>query len=343
VKHKLIDDIAAGHVLKRIEAEEVMEELLSGRVETPEIVRLLSGLNARPVHVDELAGFASVMRRHAVRVFADGEPRPERLVDTCGTGGKGFTTFNISTAAAIVAAGAGASVAKHGNRASHSGSGSADVLEALGVNIDLPPGHYGRAIREIHIGFFFARTAHAATRHAVEARKRVGVRTVFNLLGPLTNPAGAKAQILGVTSPDVIDLMAGTLVELGVEHAYVVHGAGGLDEIALSGETFVAEVHDGRVRRFVLTPEEFGVSQAPREAILGGSAQENAARIRQILEGECGAARDIVLANAAAALVVAGMASNFREAAELASKAIASGEAREKLMALIEFTKGNQS
>lgn len=339
--HNLIDLAAAGRVLTRAEAEEVMEELLSGRFETPEIVRLLTALNARPVRVEELAGFATVMRRHAVRVFADGEPRPERLVDTCGTGGKGFATFNISTAAAIVAAGAGACVAKHGNRASHAGSGSADVLEALGVRIDLPLEYCGRAIREINISFFFARTAHSATRHAVEARKQIGVRTVFNLLGPLTNPAGARAQVLGVTSADVIDLVAGTLRELGVEHAFVVCGAGGLDEIALSGETLAAEVHEGRVRRFTLTPEEFGVSRAPQEAILGGSAEENAKRIRRILEGERGPARDIVVANAAAALVVAGVSETFHGAAKLASDAIATGAAREKLATLIEFTKRN--
>lgn len=339
--YRLIDLVTAGRVLTRAEAEEVMEELLSGRVETAEIVRLLTALNARSVRVDELAGFASVMRRHAARVFADGEPRPERLVDTCGTGGKGFATFNISTATAIVAAGAGACVAKHGNRASHSGSGSADVLEALGVRIDLPVEHYGRAIREIGIGFFFARTAHAATRHAVEARKQIGVRTVFNLLGPLTNPAGARAQVLGVTSADVIDLMAGTLAELGVEHAFVVHGAGGLDEIALSGETLAAEVRNSHVRRFTLAPEEFGVSRAQQDSILGGSAQENAARIRRVLEGERGAARDVVVANAAAALVAAGAASSFREAAARADHAIETGAAREKLAELIEFTKVN--
>ena len=177
-----------------------MEELLTGRVATPDIVRLLRAMNTRPVRVDELAGFASVMRRHAARVFAEGEPAPERLVDTCGTGGKRFATFNISTAAAIVAAAAGARVAKHGNRASHTGSGSAAMIEALGVKIDLPVEHFGRAIRDIGIGFFFARAAHAAARHAAPARKEIGVRTVFNLLGPLTNPAGARAQVVGVPS-----------------------------------------------------------------------------------------------------------------------------------------------
>jgi anthranilate phosphoribosyltransferase len=215
----LIDGAVSGRIFSRVDAETLMEELLTGRVETPDIVRLLRAMNTRPVRVDELAGFASVMRRHAARVFAEGEPAPERLVDTCGTGGKGFATFNISTAAAIVAAAAGARVAKHGNRASHTGSGSADVLEALGVRIDLPVEHFGKAIREIGIGFFFARAAHAAARHAAPARKEIGVRTVFNLLGPLTNPAGARAQVVGVPSPELIDLVAATLAELGVARA----------------------------------------------------------------------------------------------------------------------------
>ena len=334
----LIERAEAGHVLKRAEAEAAMEELLSGRVETPEIVRLLVALNQRPIEVQELAGFASVMRRHATRVFADGEARLANMVDTCGTGGDGANTFNISTAAAIVAAAAGARVAKHGNRAASSRSGSADVLEALGVRIDLPFEQYGRAIREIGIGFLFAQAAHKATRHAAPARKQLGVRTVFNLLGPLTNPAGAQSQVLGVFSEDVIDLIAATLAELGVERAFVVHGAGGLDEISLAGETMVAEVRGGIVRRSTVTPEEFGVARAPLESIHGGTATENAALIRRILEGEAGPARDIVVINAAAALVAAGVAENFREAAGLASFVISSGAANEKLAALVAFT-----
>src|SRR5713101_3360926 len=267
----LIDRVEAGHVLERAEAEAVMEELLSGRVETPEVVRLLAALNRRPVEVQELAGFARVMRLHATRVFAEGEAQPANMVDTCGTGGDRANTFNISTAAAIVAAAAGARVAKHGNRAASSQSGSADVLEALGVRIDLPFEQYGRAIREIGIGFLFAQAAHTATRHAAPARKQVGVRTVFNLLGPLTNPAGAQAQVLGVFSAEVIELVAATLADLGVERAFVVHGAGGLDEISLAGETLVAEVRDGTVRRFTVAPEEFGVASAPLESIRGGT------------------------------------------------------------------------
>ena len=262
------------------------------------------------------------------------------MVDTCGTGGDGSGTFNISTAAAIVASAAGARVAKHGNRAASSQSGSADVLESLGVRIDLPFERYGHAIQEIGIGFFFAQAAHTATRHAAPARKQMGVRTVFNLLGPLTNPAGAQAQVMGVFSAEVIDPVAATLAELGIQHAFVVHGAGGLDEISLAGETQVAEVHEGRLRRFTVTPEEFGVKRAPLEAIRGGAATENAALIRRILDGGAGAPRDIVVANAAAALVAAGLAQNFRDAADLARRAVSSGEAREKLASLVAFTAG---
>jgi anthranilate phosphoribosyltransferase len=334
----LIKRVEAGHILQRAEAEAVIEELLSGRVATPEIVRLLVALNQRPVEVQELAGFAQVMRLHATRVFAEGEARPANMVDTCGTGGDGANTFNISTAAAIVAAAGGARVAKHGNRAASSRSGSADVLEELGVRIDLPFERYGWAIREIGIGFLFAQAAHAAARHAAPARKQIGVRTVFNLLGPLTNPAGAQSQVVGVFSEDVIDLVAATLAELGIEHAYVVHGAGGLDEISLAGETMVAEVRGGAVRRFTVTPEEFGVARAPFESIRGGTAAENAALIQRILEGEAGPARDVVVVNAAAALVAAGVAGNFREAAGLASFVISSGAASEKLASLAAFT-----
>jgi anthranilate phosphoribosyltransferase len=333
-----IERVEAGHVFTRVEAEAVMDELLSGRVGTPEIVRLLTALNQRPVQVQELAGFARVMRRNATRVFAEGETPPARMVDTCGTGGDGSNTFNISTAAAIVAAAAGARVAKHGNRAASSQSGSADVLEALGVRIDLPFERYGRAIREIGIGFLFAQAAHTATRHAAPARKQIGVRTVFNLLGPLTNPAGAQSQVLGVFSAEVIDLVAATLAELGVEHAFVVHGEGGLDEISLAGETLVAEVKNGAIRRFTVTPEEFGVSRAPLESLRGGTAAENAAIIRRVLASEAGPRRDIVVVNAAAALVAAGVAANFRDAANLAGIALSSGAAADKLTALAAFT-----
>jgi len=340
-KLSLVERVEAGSVLNRAEAEAMMEELLSGRVKTAEIVRLLEALNRRPIETQELTGFAHVMRKHATRVFADGEARPANMVDTCGTGGDGANTLNISTAAAIVAAAAGARVAKHGNRAASSRSGSADVLEELGVRIDLPFERYGRAIREIGIGFLFAQAAHTATRHAAPARKQIGARTVFNLLGPLTNPAGAQAQVLGVFSEEVIGLVAATLAELGVERAFVVHGAGGLDEISLAGETMVAEVRGGAVRRFTVTPEEFGVARAPLESIRGGTATENAALIVRLLQGEDGPARDIVVVNAAAALVAAGAAADFREGAGLASFVISSGAAGKKLAALAAFTGKN--
>jgi anthranilate phosphoribosyltransferase len=341
MKPTVIERVEAGEFLSRAEAEALMEELLTGRVETTEIVRLLLGLNLRPIRVEELAGFASVMRQHATRVFADGETKPTNMVDTCGTGGDHSGTFNISTGAAIVAAAAGARVAKHGNRAASSRTGSADVLEALGVRIDLPFPEYGRAIREIGIGFLFAQAAHTATRHAMPARKQISGRTVFNLLGPLTNPAGAQAQVLGVPHAEVIDVVAAALAELGVERGFVVHGAGGLDEISLAGETEVAEVWNGTVQRYKVTPEDFGVAQAPLEALHGGDAKENADIVRSILKGEKGPRRDIVVVNAAAALVAAGIALDFRDGVERATNAIDQGAASETLARLISFTNAN--
>jgi anthranilate phosphoribosyltransferase len=339
---KLVDYAIAGHRLSAAQAEELMEELLAGRMATPEIVELLTALNGRACGSGELAGFARAMRRHASRVFAENEVLPERMVDTCGTGGDDSGTFNISTAAAIVASAAGARVAKHGNRAASSKCGSADVLEALGVRIDLPFERIGRGIREIGIGFLFAQAAHAAARHAMPARKQIGVRTVFNLLGPLTNPAHAQAQVLGVFSPEVMDVVAGTLAELGTEHALVVHGAGRLDEISLGGPTLVAEVRGSTVRTFALVPEDFGKRTVPSASIRGGNPFENAELIRGIFAGaENGeghrARHDIVVINASAALVAAGIAGDFREGSELAEAAIRSGAAADKLEALRRF------
>jgi anthranilate phosphoribosyltransferase len=334
----LLQRVENGKILTRAQAEEAMEEILSGRVETPEIVSLLRAMNARPIEPQELAGFASVMRRHAAPVFSDERLRPAHLIDTCGTGGDGCETFNISTVAAIVASAAGASVAKHGNRAASSRCGSADVLEALGVRIDIPLERCGDAIREIGLGFLFAQAAHSATRHATAARKQIGERTAFNLLGPLTNPAGAHSQLVGVYSIAVIDLMAATLAELGVRRAFVVHGADGLDELSLSGETYVAEVKDGSVQRYTLTPEDFGMSRAPIETLRGGTAQENATFIREVLEGQSGPRHNIAVMNAAAALVAAGIAANFQDGAQMAANAISSGLAQKKLAALVAFT-----
>jgi anthranilate phosphoribosyltransferase len=342
--HKLI----SGRKLSRSDAESLMAELLAGRIETPDIVRLLETLNRRVVTAAELAGFAAAIRRHAAPVFLPDEQRPENMVDTCGTGGDASGTFNISTAAAIVAAAAGARVAKHGNRSASSSSGSADVLEALGVRIDRPLAHAGQAIREIGVGFLFAPSAHAAARNAAAARKQIGKRTVFNLLGPLTNPAGAQAQVLGVFAAEMIDPVAETLVELGVERAFVLHGAGSLDEISLAGETQIAEVHNGNVRRFTVAPEDFGVKHAPLETVRGGTPQENAAIVLRIFQGEvrhgeAGAPRDIIIVNASAALVVTNHAPDFRTGAELAAEAIRSGAALDKLEQLKAFTqKGPQ-
>jgi anthranilate phosphoribosyltransferase len=335
---QLIAKIGRLEALTALEAEALMEDLLSGRIETPDIVRLLLALNERPVSSGELSAFARIMRRHAAPVFVSENDRPPHMVDTCGTGGDGCGTFNISTAAAFVASAAGAHVAKHGNRSVSSRSGSADVLEALGIRIDVPLEQCGRAIREIGIGFLFAAAAHAATRHATAARKQIGKRTVFNLLGPLTNPAGAHSQILGVFSEDLIDLVAATLVELGVRHAFVVHGCGGLDEISVVGETKAAEVRNGSIRRLVLSPADFGLRTAAVLDLQGGTPEENANLIRAIFQGETGPRRDVVILNSAAALVVAGIAKDFREAASLSAKAISSGAALEKLEHLKAFT-----
>lgn len=334
--HSLIKKVEAGSDLSRQEADKAMEEILSGRTDEETIVTLLSALRAKGETVGELVGFALAMRRHAIPVFADGSRPDEMLVDTCGTGGDSSGTFNISTAAAFVAAGAGVHIAKHGNRSISSKCGSADVLEALGVSLDAPPERVGAAIRQIGIGFLYAPALHTAMRHAMPARRRLG-RTAFNLLGPLTNPAGARAQIAGVFSDKVVEKVALALSELDVERAFVVHGAGGLDEISLSGETTVGDVHRAVVRIYQVTPEDFGLERAPLEAISGGDAARNASIIRAILSGENGPRRDIAVANAAAAIVASGRAADFQEGAQLAAASIDSGEAKKKLDALISF------
>lgn len=339
----LLDKITAGENLSRAEAESVMEQILSGELGTEQIIALLLALREKGETLDEVVGLATAMRRRAATIFPAGHRiLKETLIDTCGTGGDARGTFNISTAVAFVVAGAGVRVAKHGNRSTGGRSGSADVLEALGVAIDLPAAGIAQAIEEIGIGFLFAPAMHAATRHASEARKQIGVRTVFNLLGPLTNPANATVQMAGVYDAKLTALVAGALGELGVKRAMVVHGADGLDEISLSGETLVSEWRDGKVRNFSVTPEDFGLKRAPLEAIRGGDAKENAGVMhkilgRSLLYREHGAQREIVLANAAAALVVAGKAADFLEGARLAAESIDSGAAREKLEALVAF------
>ena len=335
--------------LSRAQADAAMEQILTGAATRQEIAALLVGLHEKGETADELIGFAAAMRRHATPIFPPGgAPDGEPLVDTCGTGGDARGTFNISTAAAFVVAGAGVRVAKHGNRSVTSRCGSADVLEQLGVRIDLPPERVGKAIEEVGIGFLFAPAVHAATRHAIPVRRELKIRTVFNLLGPLTNPANTTAQVVGVYSVEVTDLMARALGELGVKRALVVHGADGLDEISLSGETAVAELRDGVVRNFRVTPEDFGLQRAALESIQGGDAAQNAEIIHKILGRSLlyrahGPQRDIVLANAAAALVAAGRAADFREGVRLAAKSIDSGAARERLDRLAAFTQREQT
>jgi anthranilate phosphoribosyltransferase len=337
---EIIDDLLAGRSLSRAEAETAMDRILTGSLTDAEIAGLLSALRAKGETVEELVGFATVMRRHAAPVFPSGRRAlHEILVDTCGTGGDASGTFNVSTTAAFVVAGAGVRVAKHGNRSISSRCGSADVLEALGVNIEIPAERSGEAIEEVGIGFLFAPAVHRATRYAMPARRQLGGRTVFNLLGPLTNPAGASVQVAGVFDLLVMELVARALAQLGVQRAFVVHGAEGLDEISLAGSTHVAEVRGPEVRTFILAPEDFGLPRAPLEAIAGGDARRNAEIIRQIFNGAPGPYRDIVLANAAAALVAAGRGQEFCDGVLAAAQSIDSGAARAKLERFISFSR----
>ena len=329
--------IRAGADLSAQEAEELMEELLEGRLAHEQIVGLLVSLRDKGEVAAELVGFARAMRRRANHGDAHAQISP--LVDTCGTGGDGGGTFNVSTAAALVVAGAGVRVAKHGNRSFSSRCGSADVLEALGVKIDITPQRALAAIEQVGIGFLFAPTMHTAMRHAAAARREAGGRTVFNLLGPLTNPAGATAQVIGVPALGLVEKLGHALAELGALHAFVVHGVDGVDEISLSDETEIAEVRPHAVQRYRVKPQDFGFLPVNRKELAGGDAAMNAKIIRGILEGDCGPRREFVCMNAAAALVAAGRAANFRKGTQLAAKAIDSGLARAKLQALIDFSR----
>lgn len=340
---RLLGKVTRSENLSQIEAEILMNDLLRGLASDQQIVTLLLALRDKGETVDELVGFAKSMRRHAEPVFDAEWPADEMLVDTCGTGGDARGTFNISTAVAFIVAGVGVKVAKHGNRAFTSRCGSADVLEALGIPMNLPPAVMGQAVRKIGIGFFFAPTSHSAMRHVTEARKQIKSRTVFNLLGPLTNPAGAGAQVIGVFDAAYVERVALALGELGARRAFVVHGADGLDEISISGETAVAELHDGTVRTYTVTPEDFGLTRASIESLAGGDPSNNTEIIhkifgRSLLLCEHGPRRDILLANASAALVAAGRAANFKDGVALAAKSLDSGAAREKLDALVAFT-----
>lgn len=337
--------VVEGQHLSRSEAESVMNEIMTGNATDAQIAAFLTALRMKCETVEELIGFATVIRekaspvrpRRIVAASFSGTDR-EMLVDTCGTGGDATGTFNISTATAFVVAGAGIRVAKHGNRSVSSVCGSADVVEALGIRIDLPAESVAKCIDEIGIGFLYAPLLHEAMRYVVLARREMKIRTVFNLLGPICNPARATAQVLGVYNEDLTEIMAQVLCELGTEKAFVVHGSDGLDEITISGESKISEVRAGDVRTYYVTPEDFGISRAPISEIQGGDARRNAEIIRDILNNRGGTRGDVVLLNAAAGLVVGGKAAGLREGIELARESIRSGKALSCLNSLIELT-----
>jgi anthranilate phosphoribosyltransferase len=334
-----------GESLSRDEARGVMSEVLAGKCTDAQIAALLVALHMKGETVEEIVGFAEAIRQAATPLKVAGNStidvsgtERDALVDTCGTGGDASGTFNISTATALVAAGAGVRVAKHGNRSVTSKCGSADVMEALGVNINLPVSQIAACLQEVGIAFLFAPVMHSAMKYVQPARRELRLRTVFNLLGPLTNPANASAQVVGVYSDDLVEKLAEALSMLGLRRAMVVHGCDGLDEITISGTTRVAEVRDGQVRTYEVTPEEFGLKRAPIESISGGDAAENARIIQEVLSGKKSPCRDVVLLNAAATLVAAGRANLLSEAMPMAAKSIDSGTARSKLESLVAFT-----
>ncbi len=331
--------------LTREQAAAAMEEIMSGRATDAQIAAFLTALRMKGETVDELTGFAAVMRSKATRIEVRGavsaglaDTGREMLIDTCGTGGDAAGTFNVSTATAFVAAGAGVKVAKHGNRSVSSLCGSADVVEALGVRIDLPPERVARCIEEVGIGFLFAPLLHSAMKYVMLARRQMAIRTVFNILGPLTNPARAQSQVLGVYDARLVRPMATVLRELGSRRGFVVHGADGLDELSTTGPSQVTEIDGGELKSYTVAPEDFGLPRAPISALQGGDKAENARIIRRILEGERGPKRDIVVMNAAAALVAGGKAADFREGARLAIESIDSGAALDRLERLVRLT-----
>jgi anthranilate phosphoribosyltransferase len=326
-----IQKLVSGQDIGGDGAREVMEQIMSGQATDAQIGAFLIALRLKGETVDEIAGCARVMREKATPV----QTKRTDLVDTCGTGGDGSGTFNISTAVAFVAAGAGLGVAKHGNRAMSSQCGSADVLAELGVNIEISPEKVGRCIDEAGIGFLFAPALHGAMKHAIGPRREIGTRTVFNVLGPLTNPAGAKCQLIGVYAPELTDKIAGVLGELGSQRAFVVHGCDGLDEITLTGPTRVSELRDGKVQTRDINPADFGLAVVDAAALKGGDAAANAQILRAVLDGQEGPALDIVLINAAAAIVAGGMAETLEEGLEKARTAVAGGAARAALEKLI--------
>ena len=324
-----------GRDLTQGEARDVMRSVMDGEATPAQIGAFLVALRLKGETPDEIAGCAEAMREHVLVV----SPERSDLVDTAGTGGDGAKTFNISTAAALVAAAAGAGVAKHGNRAVSSASGSADVLESLGFDLDLEPALIARSIDELGFGFLFAPTHHPAMRHAAPVRQELGTRTVFNVLGPLTNPAGARAQVVGVYAPELVPTIAEVLARLGAKRAFVVHGAAGIDELSPAGPNLVCEVADGRVRRREIDPLDLGVARCDPAELRGGGPDENAETIRLIFAGAGGGRRDAVLLNAAGAIAAGGLARDLSEGLGLAREAVDSGAAGERLEALSSFSR----
>src|SRR5580765_3007531 len=330
-----ITRLLEGYDLTRAEARDVMGTIMRGEATQAQIGGFLVALRFKGETAAEIAGCAEAMREHVLPVH----PKRQDLVDTAGTGGDNAHTLNISTAAALVAAAAGAGVAKHGNRAVSSSSGSADVLEALGFNLELPPETIARSIDELGFGFLFAPTHHPAMRHAAPVRRDLATRTVFNVLGPLTNPAGARAQVVGVYAPELVPTIAEVLARLGAERAFVVHGAGGIDELSPAGPNLVCEVVGGAVRRREIDPLDLGVERCAPEELTGGEPAQNADMIRRIFSGAPGGKRDAVLLNAAGAIAAGGLAKDLSEGVGLAREAVDSGAAGERLEALIAFSK----
>jgi anthranilate phosphoribosyltransferase len=317
------------------EMVDLMRQVMEGKVSQCQLAAILMGLHVKTESVSEIAAAASVMREFSMRVDASGL---DHLVDTCGTGGDKAHTFNISTTAAFVAAAAGARVAKHGGRSVSSKCGSADLLEALGVNMALTPGQVALSLREVGLGFMFAPNHHPAMKHAAPVRKELGMRTILNILGPLTNPAGAPNQVMGVFHPDLVGIQARVLKMLGSRHVLTVHGHDGLDEISLSGPTYVAELKHDFITEYTIEPRQFGFETAPLEALQVPDAAASQARVASVLANEPGPSRDVVVLNAAAALYVAGVAGSLWDGVAVADSAIASGKAREKLDQLVRFT-----
>lgn len=322
--------LIVGENLDRDEARGVMEQIMSGDATDAQIGGFLMALRSKGETVEEIAGFAETMRAKVTRIEGGQPP----LVDTCGTGGDGSGTFNISTTVAFVAAGAGLTVAKHGNRAMSSRCGSADVLAELGVNVEATPEKVGQCLDEVGIGFLFAPALHGAMKHAIGPRKELGTRTVFNVLGPLTNPAGAKRQLIGVFAADLTETMAGVLQTLGSERAFVVHGHDGLDEITLTGPSRVTQLLDGAITTYEVSPQDFGMDCVDAQILAGGDAAENASILTAVLEGEVGPRADVVALNAAAAIVAGGMVEDLAAGVEAARASISSGQARESLTRL---------